>query len=287
MHDRHPTAQVVTMDDQLYLIDCGEGTQVQMNRFRIRRSRINHIFISHLHGDHYFGLFGLLNSLGLTGRTQDLHLYAPAALEKLLDNVLEAADTDLPYKLIFHPIREEGILWDGARMTVSAFAVNHRIECWGFLFREKEKLRKVEADKALQLGIPLDFFPMLKEGHDYLSPQGIHIPNGEVTREPASPRSYAFCADTRYEPSLCRHVEGVNLLYHESTYLKDQEDKAFDRYHSTAAQAAAIAGQAGVKQLLLGHFSSKYEDLDPFREEARKVFSPSDLAIEGTTYLIR
>jgi ribonuclease Z len=286
MHDRHPTSQVLTMDDQTFLIDCGEGTQVQMNRFKIRRSRITNIFISHLHGDHYFGLFGLLNSLSLTNRIEELHLYAPAALEPILMDIFRVADTRLSYPLQFHSLTEEGVIWEGSKMTVSCFKVFHRIECWGFLFREKEKLRKVDLEKSKQFQIPAAFFPSLKEGRNYTRQNGEVVLNEWVTRPAPHARSYAYCADTRYEPALCNIINQVDLVYHESTYLNDQAEKAGLRFHSTAAQAASIASQAEAKRLLLGHFSSKYTDLNPFLDEATSIFPATELAIEGTTYIV-
>ena len=287
MHDRHPTAQILTMDDQTFLIDCGEGTQVQMNRYKIRRSRISHIFISHLHGDHYFGLFGLLNSFSLINRKEDLHLFAPAPLEEILQKVFITADTQLSYKLYFHPLEKEGLLYEGKKITIHCFPVFHRINCWGFLFREKDKLRKVDVDRCRELGVPAYFYPRLKEGDDYQHQDGSITNNYLVTKPAPHPFSYAFCADTRFEPSLADVVKGVDLLYHESTYLAEHEDKAASRFHATAGQAATIARMAGVKRLLIGHFSSKYTVLDPFLDEARAVFPDADLALEGTTYLIR
>lgn len=287
MHDRHPTAQILTMDDQTFLIDCGEGTQVQMNRYKIRRSRISHIFISHLHGDHYFGLFGLLNSFSLINRKEDLHLFAPAPLEEILQKVFITADTQLSYKLYFHPLEKEGLLYEGKKITIHCFPVYHRINCWGFLFREKDKLRKVDVDRCRELGVPAYFYPRLKEGDDYQHQDGSITSNHLVTKPAPHPFSYAFCADTRFEPSLADVVKGVDLLYHESTYLAEHEDKAASRFHATAGQAATIAKMAGVKRLLIGHFSSKYTVLDPFLDEARAVFPDADLALEGTTYLIR
>jgi ribonuclease Z len=286
MHDRHPTSQVLTMDDQTFLIDCGEGTQVQMNRFKIRRSRINNIFISHLHGDHYFGLFGLLNSLSLISRTEDLHLFAPAPLESILKEVFRVADTKLSYPLFFHPLEQEGQIWEGSKATVSAFRVFHRIDCWGFLFREKEKQRKVDIEKAREYGVPSSFYPSLKEGADYTRNDGVLVKNQSVTKPAPHARSYAYCADTLYQPSLCDIICDADLVYHESTYLEDQAEKAKNRFHSTASQAAAIARQAGAKRLLLGHFSSKYTDLEPFLTEARAVFPNTEISVEGTTYLV-
>ncbi len=286
MHDRHPTSQVVTVDDQNFLIDCGEGTQVQMNRFKIRRSRINHIFISHLHGDHYFGLFGLLNSYSLISRKEDLHLYAPGPLQHILEQVFITANTELSYNLIFHTLPESGLLYESKRMTVHCFPVFHRISCWGFLFREKEKLRKVDIDMARANRVPAYFYPQLKEGENYTREDGTIVPNELVTKPAARPRSYAFCADTRFEPLLAEVVRDVNMIYHESTYLSEHEEKAILRFHSTAAQAAKLAGLAGVKRLLIGHFSSKYTDLSPFLSEASEVFPNTELALEGTTYMI-
>lgn len=286
MHDRHPTSQLVTVDDQAFLIDCGEGTQVQMNRYKVRRSRISHIFISHLHGDHYFGLFGLLNSLSLTGRTEPLHLHAPGPLKGILDDVFRVADTTLSYPLHFQALDQEGILWENNKLTVSCFRVFHRIDCWGFLFREKEKLRKVDTDQARAHAIPTSFYSKLKEGHDYQRQDGTIVPNAVVTRPAPHARSYAFCADTKYETSLCKVLAEVDLIYHESTYLEEHAVKAEARFHSTARQAASIAQQANAGRLLLGHFSSKYTDLQPFLEEAISVFPNSELSLEGTTYLV-
>ena len=287
MHDRHPTAQVVTVDDQTFLIDCGEGTQVQMNRYKIRRSRISHIFISHLHGDHYFGLFGLLNSFSLISRKEDLHLFAPAPLEAILEQVFQTGDTKLSYNLYFHPLEKAGLLYDGKKIEVHCFPVFHRINCWGFMFREKEKLRKVDVDRCRELGVPSFFYPRLKEGEDYLRQDGERIANDLVTKPAPHRFSYAFCADTRFEPSIADIVQGVDLLYHESTYLAEHEEKAASRFHATAGQAATIAKMAAVRRLLIGHFSSKYTALDPFLQEAQAVFQNTDLALEGTTYLIR
>lgn len=287
MHDRHPTSQVLTVDDETFLIDCGEGTQVQMNRYKIRRSRINHIFISHLHGDHYFGLFGLLNSFSLINRKEDLHLYAPAPLEGILEQVFTTADTRLSYQLFFHPLEQPSLLYEGRKVSVHCFPVYHRINCWGFLFRERDKLRKVDVERCRDLGIPAYYYPQLKEGADYLRQDGVTIFNHQVTKPAPQAFSYAFCADTRFEPSLADVVKDVDLLYHESTYLAEHEEKAALRFHATAGQAATIARMAGAKRLLIGHFSSKYTELDPFLCEAREVFPDTDLALEGTTYLIR
>jgi ribonuclease Z len=284
--DRHPTAQVITLDDHLFLIDCGEGTQTQMNKYKIRRSRINHIFISHLHGDHYFGLIGLITSMGLLGRHQELNLYGPPRLIEIFNLQLEVADTQLPYKLIFHPLGEEGIIVKDNRFQVSCFRVYHRIECWGFIFRQIRPPRKVSPEKARTAGIPASFFDRLKWGEDYETQQGTLIDNASVTEPAPKAKSYAYSADTVYNPELAAKVKGVDMLYHETTYLKDLEERAQKRFHCTTIQAADIAKSAGVKQLIIGHFSSKYDRLDEFEIETREVFPNSDLAIEGVTYLV-
>jgi ribonuclease Z len=283
--DRHPTAQVITLDDHLFLVDCGEGTQTQMNKYKIRRSRINHIFISHLHGDHYFGLIGLVTSMGLLGRTQDLNLYGPARLMEIFNLQLEVADTRLPFNLIFHPLMGEGILLKENRFEVSCFQVYHRIECWGFIFRQIRPPRRVNAEKARNAGVPAAFFDRLKWGENYETKEGLLIPNDSVTDAAPRPKSYAYSADTIYNPEIATKVKDVDLLYHETTYLKDLEDRATKRYHCTTIQAAAIAKTAGVKQLIIGHFSSKYDKLDEFEKETKEDFPNSSLALEGVTYL--
>ncbi len=287
MHDRHPTSQVLTVDEFAFLIDCGEGTQIQMNRYKIRRSRIAHIFISHLHGDHYFGLPGLLNSFSLTNRTEDLHLYAPPALESILTRIFEVADTKLTYALFFHPLEKDDLIMDGKKLSVHCFKVQHRIDCWGFLFREKEKLRKVDTVQAKEYQVPSSFYARLKEGEDFIRPDGSIIANALVTRSAPSSRSYAYCADTKYDEKIADIVKGANLIYHESTYLQEHEERATLRFHSTAGQAATIAKKAGARNLIIGHFSSKYNDLTPFLEEAAAIFPNTELALEGTTYLVR
>jgi ribonuclease Z len=274
------------MNDHVFLFDCGEGTQMQLSKYKIRRSRINHIFISHLHGDHYFGLIGLITSFSLLARTNDLHLYGPAALKPILDLQLQAASTTLCYPLHFHPVEKEGLLVDDKKFTVECFATKHRIECWGFIIREKKKPRKISKDEVVKTDIPAAFYERLKEGADYTTKDGIVIKNESVTTTATPPKSYAFAADTSYCEDVAEKVKGVTMLYHEATYLKDQEQRATDRFHSTTIQAATIAKMAGVEKLLLGHFSSKYEQLDAFLTEAQEIFAGTQLAIEGATYTV-
>lgn len=285
-YDRHPTSQVVTLDQFQFLVDCGEGTQMQLARYKIRRSRINHIFISHLHGDHYFGLPGLITSMGLLGRDTDLHLYAPPLIKPIIDMMLQAADTQFGYTLHFHPIEAEGTLVDDAKFSIECFRVFHRIECWGFIFREKKKPRKINKQTIGSYQLPGGYFEQLKMGDNITLENGEVVLNEQVTIPNTPAKSYAYCADTIYNLSVAEKVKDVTLLYHETTYLKDLEDRAFQRFHSTTAQAANIAIKAGAENLLIGHFSSKYEELEAFLDEAREIFPATDLAIEGVTYRV-
>lgn len=285
-YDRHPTSQVVTLGQFQFLVDCGEGTQMQLARYKIRRSRINHIFISHMHGDHYFGLPGLITSMGLLGRDADLHLYAPPLIKPIIDLILQAADTQFGYTLYFHPIENEGILAEDAKFSVECFRVFHRIECWGFIFREKKKPRKINKETIGSLRLPAGYFERLKMGENITLENGEVVLNENVTLPNAPAKSYAYCADTIYNLSVAEKVKDVSLLYHEATYLKNLEDQAFQRFHSTTVQAADIATKANAVNLLIGHFSSKYEELEAFLEEAREIFPATNLAIEGVTYRV-
>lgn len=285
-HDRHPAAQLLTTPEHLLLFDCGEGTQMQLARYKIRRSKINYIFISHLHGDHYFGLPGLLNSMGLQGRTQDLHLFIPGKLKEILDLQFEAANAVMPFKIHYHFLEEEGVILEEKKFTVSCFKVQHRIECWGFLFSEKKYPRKILPDECIKHEIPASFYERLHYGEDYTNKNGELIKNEWVTKAATPPKSYAYSADTIYDESLASVVKEVNLLFHEATYLSDQEERAASRFHSTSKQAAMIAKKANVNRLIIGHFSSKYDELDEFEKEAKEVFENCELAIEGVTYLL-
>jgi len=283
---RHPTAQVLQTQDEAYLIDCGEGTQERLAEFKIKRNKINHIFISHLHGDHYFGLIGLLTSMGLLGRVNDLHLHAPALLEQIIQLQLDAASTVLPYKLYFHPLGEEGPIANDKRLWIECFKTQHRIDCWGFVFREKKNPRSIIPEKVQAYEIPAAYYDALQKGQDYTTKKGVLISNEEVTIAAPSAKSYAYCADTIYTESFLDKIQGVDLIYHETTYLKDLHERATARFHSTTIQAAEIAKKAGAKKLLIGHFSSKYEVLDDFLVEAREVFENTELALEGACFRV-
>jgi ribonuclease Z len=282
--NRHPTSQVVTQDGTAYLVDCGEGTQIQMIKYKVRRGKIAHIFISHLHGDHYYGLVGLINSFNLLSHTQPLHVWAPAPLQQIIEMQLKVADNTLCYDLHFHTLIGPGVLVDDDKIRISCFRTAHRIECYGFVFEEKEGKRKLQIDKVRKLGIPVSFYGSLQAGLDYITPKGKRIANDSVTSAPERGKKYAFCADTKYDEDIIPHIYGADVIYHETTYLDNMREKAEERFHSTTKQAATIARKAMVKRLLIGHFSSKYAVLDAFQQEAREVFPETDLAVEGETY---
>lgn len=285
-HGRHPTAQIVQSDEHTFLVDCGEGTQMQIDAFKIRRGKINHIFISHLHGDHYFGLIGLLTSLGLNNRMNDLHIYAPRNLEAIINIQIAAAGGRLSYLLYFHELENEGVIFSDKKMTVECFKVNHRIECWGFKFQEKKNRRKIDIKQAKRYKIPTSFYDQLHEGKDFVTPQNKVIPNESLTTPHVPPKSYAYCADTAYDESICEKIKGVDLMYHEATYLDELQKKAESRFHSTTKQAAMIAKRSSAKRLIIGHFSSMYDVLEKFKEEACEIFENTELAEEGVCYLV-
>jgi len=282
--DRHPTSQIITLSHDSFMVDCGEGTQIQLINYKIRRSRISKIFISHLHGDHYFGLIGLINSFSLLGRKQDLHVYGPAPLQQLVELQLKVADTTLCFDLHFHTIRNEGLLVDDDTCTIHCFRTNHRIECYGFSFVEKRAPRKLVIEKVKQFNIPVAFYEWLRSGEDYILEDDTVVKNEWVTTAAPRGKSYAFCADTKYDERIIPHIQGFDMVYHETTYLDHLRDRAELRFHSTTRQAAEIARKAGVGRLLIGHFSSKYDTLEEFEKEARDVFPSTELALEGVSY---
>lgn len=285
---RHPTAQAIEIREQIFLMDCGEGTQARMSLFGIHWGHLEHIFISHLHGDHYFGLIGLLSSMALWARKKPLTVYGPSLLKEIISLQLNAVGANLPYPITFHTIEpgDCGILLDTSYYSVSCFPVNHGIPCHGFLFKEKSAGRKINPDACRNLGIPQSYFQQLKKGADYENKQGTLIRNAEATLAAPLDKIYSYCADTRYEPSILPFIQNANLLYHESTFLKDNEERAFLRHHSTAEQAASIALQASAEKLILGHYSSRYQDIFPFEEEAKAIFQNSEASVEGMCYIV-
>lgn len=281
--DRHPTAQVLNIDEHPYLIDCGEGTQIQLLRYNIKRNRIKTIFISHLHGDHYFGLIGLISTLHLQRRSEPLFIIGPEPLQAIIEIQLRASQTSLSYPLhyiVTHP-EEPAIVWEDKRCIVSSIPLRHRIPTTGFLFTEQKQKRKIHIEQTTLHQIPTYFMPRLQAGEDYHHADGHTIPNSLLTLDPPAPRSFAYCSDTCYHPTIVTQIQGCHLLYHESTFCNDHLERAQETFHSTAAQAADIAQQAQVQQLLIGHYSSKYTDLNLFLEEAQAIFPATTLAEEG------
>jgi ribonuclease Z len=285
-HNRHPTAQVVNLQNELFIVDCGEGTQIQLIQYKIRRSKISHIFISHLHGDHYFGLIGLITSFGLLGRTQDLTVYAPGNLKEIIELQLNAGAVILPYKLNFVQIKEACVLLHTTKIKVTCFPTNHRIVCYGFRFDEIKNLRSIAIEQCIANDIPASFYTNLQIGEDYVKKDGTVIKNDLVTTANTPSKSYAYCADTKYDENIIPYIENVQLMYHETTYLDNLILKAEERYHSTSKQAATIALKANVQNLIIGHFSSKYETLDAFEEEAKTIFLNTAIAKEGVSFYV-
>ena len=280
---RNPSAQLLNIAERYFLIDCGEGTQMQLRKNKAKFQAIDHVFISHLHGDHFFGLPGLLSSMHLLGRKQDLHLYAPADLKEVIEKLNQVSETRLNYPLIWHLTSASGLhlLFEDDKVEVYSFPLKHRIQCNGFLFKEKTLPRKIDKYKLEKLQISTADILRLKNGLDVVNALGEFIPNKEATIDPPAPRTYAYCSDTIYYENIIQYIKGVDLLYHESTFLEDKADRAHKTFHSTAKQAATIAQKAEAKQLLLGHFSARYPVLDDFLKEARPIFEFCVLATDG------
>ncbi|HVW95029.1 MAG TPA: ribonuclease Z [Mucilaginibacter sp.] len=286
--NRNPTAQALNINDRHYLIDCGEGTQQQMLRFDVKASRIDHIFISHLHGDHYLGLVGLISSMHLNGRIKPLYIYCPPQLKEIVDIQLEYSDTNIQYPIEyrFTDAGKTELLLDNQDLTVHSIPLNHRIACTGFLFREKKRLRKLLKDKLAELQVPVSYFSSLKKGEDYIDQEGNVYKNEMLTLDSSAPKSYAYCSDTLFDEKYFDQIKNVNMLYHEATFLHNMIDRALETHHTTALQAGMVAKTANVKKLLIGHFSARYKTLNELLDEAKNVFPETELAIEGKTFVI-
>ena len=256
------TSQVVNLRDKLFMIDCGEGAQMQLRKSRLKFSRLNHIFISHLHGDHCFGLMGLISTFGLLGRTAELHIHSPKGLEELLTPMLNFFCHTLAYKVIFHEFdtRQTSVVYEDRSMTVTTIPLQHRIPCCGFLFAEKARPNHIIRDMVDFYKVPVYELNRIKNGSDYVTPEGEVIANTRLTRPSDPPRKYAYCSDTIFRPEIVKQLSGVDLLFHEATFAESELARAKETYHTTAAQAARIALEAGVRQLVIGHFSARYED---------------------------
>jgi ribonuclease Z len=280
---RNPTAQFLNIADRYCLIDCGEATQIQLRKYKIKFQRINHIFISHLHGDHYLGLLGLLSSMHLLGRTTELHLYCPSELKEVIELELRISQTYLKYTIVyhFHKYIDGDLIFEDDKFTVRTIVLTHRIPCCGFLFTEKPLPYNISKETIDHYQIPLEQIPAIKQGADFVSSSGTVIPNEKLVVAKPLARSYAYCSDTAYDERIIALVKEVTLLYHEATFMHDLLPRAIDTFHSTALQAATIAQKAEVLQLMIGHYSARYRDLQPLLDEAKSIFENTLLAKEG------
>ena len=285
---RYPSSQLIHIAGRYFLVDCGEGTQMQLRRFSLKFQRIDHIFISHLHGDHYLGLPGLLSSMHLLGRTVPVHIYADEGLNQILSINDKYSHTTLKFPIHFHALNFNNpeLLFEDEKVKITTLILKHSIQCCGFLFEEKQRPRKIIKEKMEEFKIPIPAYESLKMGEDFTTQDGIIIPNAEITSDPLPPRKYAYCSDTVYKKELIPQLQSADLMYHESTFMEDMRKRADQTMHSTAKDAATIAKEAGVKRLLLGHFSARYKDLNPLLEEARSIFLPTYLAQEGEKYFV-
>ena len=280
---RHfPTTQVVEVRGKLFLVDCGEGAQIQLRRSRLRFTKISAVFLSHLHGDHCFGLIGMISTFGLLGRTARLAVYAPGELADILRRQIGQFCSDLSYEVDFHSVdtTRQQVVYEDRSLTVETIPLEHRVHCCGYLFREKPTARHLRRDQLDFYGVPVSQYGNLKAGADWTDGDGHVVPNHLLTAPADPPRAYAYCSDTRYIPTLHERLQGVNTLYHESTYGDDNLLMAQKYYHSTARQAAQVARDAAVGQLLLGHYSSRYDDEQVLLRQAQEVFAASRLTHE-------
>jgi ribonuclease Z len=276
------SSQVVQIRDKFMMVDCGEGTQIQLRRTHIHFNKVQAVFISHLHGDHCLGLIGLISTFGLLGRTAPLHIYAPIGYEQLFQEQINMFCHDLDYTVTFHSIDTyiNKVIYEDRSLSVETIPLQHRVPCCGFLFKEKPTLPHIKRELIDFYKIPVCSINQIKNGADWVTEDGTVVPNHRLTFPAEPPRSYAYCSDTRYMPELHEMIKGVTVLYHESTYGRDREDRAKLYNHSTAEQAATVAKQAGVGKLLLGHFSARYKDENVLLDEAKTIFANTELAKE-------
>ncbi|MDX9881694.1 MAG: ribonuclease Z [Prolixibacteraceae bacterium] len=280
--NRYPTAQVLTVPGRFFLIDCGEGAQMQLRKNRISLSKIDHILISHTHGDHIFGLIGLISTMVLLGRKKDLHIFSHSELQKFIQFQLDFLyPKEIPFRLVFHPLsfRSPQTIYQDKRLSITSFPLKHRIATCGFLFQETAKLPNLKKNKIEEYNIPIRDRQRIKEGADFILPDGKIIPHSELITPAKRPCSYAFCSDTAYHEEIVETIRGVDLLYHEATFAEDNNALAAETFHSTGRQAATIARKAEVKKLIIGHFSARYKTSSVILEEAREIF-PGTYAVE-------
>ena len=282
----NPTSQVLEIGNHMFLIDCGEGTQVQLRKLKIKFSRINHIFISHLHGDHFFGLPGLISTFRLLGRDKELHIYGPKGTKEAITLLLKLGDSWTNYPLVFHELTSKvpQLVFEDEKVTVETIPLQHRIYTNGFLFKEKVGERKLNIDAVAEYKIDRCYFQNIKRGKDITLEDGRVIPNKVLTFDPPNPKSYAYCSDTGYFPDIIDQIQKVDTLYHESTFLESEAHLANKTKHATAKEAATIAQKAAVGRLILGHYSTRYKSIALFKEEASEIFPKVDLADDGKVF---
>ena len=279
----NPTSQVLEIKNHMFLIDCGEGTQVQLRKNKIKFSRINHIFISHLHGDHFFGLPGLVSTFRLLGRDKEMHVYGPKGIKEAITLLLKLGDSWTNYPLIFHELtsRESELIFEDDKVLVETIPLNHRVYTNGFLFREKLGERKLDTQAVAKYKIDRAYFRNIKNGKDVVLENGKVILNSKLTFDPPKAKSYAYCSDTAYKPDIVNQIKNVDALYHESTFLDSEAHLSDKTKHATAKEAAGIAKAADVGQLILGHYSTRYKSIDLFKSEAQEIFQNVKLADDG------
>lgn len=286
-HDRHPTCQIVRHGSRYFMIDCGEGSQFQMAKYKSKVFKIDHIFISHLHGDHYFGLIGLITTLNLLGRNTPLHIYASPLLKEILELQLKAGDARRNFEIIFHDTTPAyAKIFVDERIEIYTFPLKHRIDCTGFFFKEINNKRKINSEALEGRHLNGLQYKALQDGEDVILDDGTILRNSLYTLPPLPHKGYAYCSDTIYDETLAQYIDNVDMLYHEATFLHERVQRATDTYHCTALQAAQIASKSRVKKLLIGHFSSSYPSTEPFLQEAKTVFDNTFIAVEGNTYQI-
>ncbi|MEN0011070.1 ribonuclease Z [Flavobacterium nitrogenifigens] len=282
----NPTAQVLDIKNRLFLIDCGEGTQVQLRKNKIKFSKINHIFISHLHGDHLFGLIGTISTFSLLGRTTDLHIYGPKGIKELILIQLKLTESWTTYSLFFHELesKESEVIFEDKKVIVKTIPLKHRVYTNGYLFQEKPDERKLDVEAVQRYNIHVAYYQKIKNGGNITLDDGTVIENEKLTFDPPPAKSYAFCSDTVYNEEIIPIIQNTDILYHESTFLESEARLAEKTLHSTAKEAANIALKANVKQLILGHYSTRYDGLEPFKREAEEVFPNVLLADDGVSF---
>ena len=282
----NPTSQILEIKNHMFLIDCGEGTQVQLRKSKVKFSRINHIFISHLHGDHFFGLPGLISTFRLLGRNKKMHIYGPKGIKEAITLLLKLGDSWTNFPLVFHELtsKETELIYEDDKVSVETIPLNHRVYTNGFLFKEKLGERKLNIVAVGKNKIDTSLYQNIKNGRDITLANGEVITNAELTYNPSKPKTYAFCSDTAYKPEIVPQIKGVDVLYHESTFLDSEEHLSAKTKHATAKEAAAIAKEANVGTLILGHYSTRYKSIELFKEEAQTIFENVELADDGKVF---